>query len=244
MPRAPRPGWRPGRGGCGRPNPGAVQRGSSATMKPLPVLSSGSSASSIGRSRCRQSSVNAARSQTDQCRSSSERRPLRVALDQLGERRQFALPVERAIPVRNDQDDHAAGDPPPFEQRRDRVGEVLDHVRGEHEVDAVVREREPVARCHHIDRRGTAALVSLVPLVHGVRRAEAVDVERVDAEVVVCGGTDLDPAQAVEPTVDERRGPLRPVVVQHPARVTERETERMTEDGRHGAQLAVRAACG
>jgi hypothetical protein len=80
--------------------------------------------------------------------------------------------------------------------------------------------------------------VALVRLVDVVVPAVAVDVDRVDAEVVVRGGADLYPAQPVEPAVHERRLAHRAAVVQDAPRVAQREAERMAEHVGHGAKHA------
>ena len=134
-------------------------------MNPLPVLSSGSSASSTGSASASQSARNEPRSQTDQCRSSSDGEAVGVAREQLGHGCQRAVAVERPVAVRDDEHDHPARDPAPLLERADRVGEVLDHVRREHEVERVVRERQPVARRDDVDGPGAPALVPLVALV-------------------------------------------------------------------------------
>jgi hypothetical protein len=49
-----------------------------------------------------------------------------MALDQLVERCQRPVAIERPVPVRYDQEEIASRDPRPFQQCRHRVGNVLD----------------------------------------------------------------------------------------------------------------------
>ena len=92
-----------------------------------------------------------------------------VPLDQLGQRGARAVAVESAFLVRRDHVEIAAGtdDAMPLLQRLDRIGEMLDDVGADHEVDAAVLEREFIAGRNDIDRQGLAAELDLFLLEDG-----------------------------------------------------------------------------
>ena len=104
----------------------------------------------------------------------------------------------------------------PFLQRADGIGEVLDHVRGEDEVEGVVGEGEVVPGSNDVHPPLAAGEPPFLLLVDRVHLAEAIDVERVETVVVLRGAADLDPAQPGEVVVDEGR-PVLGTVPEDPA---------------------------
>ena len=82
-------------------------------------------------------------------------------------------------------------------------------MRRENEVDRSVGERQLVARRNDVDGPFAAAETPFILLVGRVHVGEAIDVEGVEAEVVMRRAPDLDPAQSVQIAVDEVRPMLR-----------------------------------
>ena len=81
-------------------------------------------------------------------------------------------------------------------------------MRRENEVDRSVGERQLVARRNDVDGPFAAAETPFILLVGRVHVGEAIDVEGVEAEVVMRRAPDLDSAQSAQIAIDE----LRPMV--------------------------------
>jgi hypothetical protein len=105
--------------------------------------------------------------------------------------------------VRDHDDDVLPRHAKPLLQGADRVGEVLQHVRGEDEVDGVVLEGELVTRSDEVDRPLPTTEPPFLLFVDRVHGAVLVDVQHVEAVVVVGGAADLDAFEAAEDPVHE-----------------------------------------
>ena len=191
----------------GPPGPGpggaVAPEASSSTAKPLRPTSSGSWNSSTGRPTCAQSSRNDSQVQTDQWRSSSDRKPRACRSTSSCTGVTGPVAVERPVPVGHDEEDVAGRDAAPLLQRGDRVGHVLDDVRGQDEVVLVVGEGQRVPVRPDVHGHRPADDLLLLPAVEVA--VGPVDVDRVQPEALRGGPADLDPAQAVEALVGEAR---------------------------------------
>ena len=172
------------------------------TMKPLLNLSSGSSESTTGNPGAAQSSRKLSRVQTDQCLSfvggetSACRRRSSSAGVSSRRRRTCGLDGGRRGP-------RARGDAAPLVECPERVGEMLDDMRCENEVDGRVSERQIVARGDQIDHAFQPPAESL-PVCRAVHVGVPVDVDRSKPVVVVCRRADLDAEEAGQMAGDER----------------------------------------